>query len=117
MRPALGGSRPRIERINVVLPEPLGPSTPMNSPGSMAKLTSPEDRAAADLKRGVVEFDDWVHEFGPVSALSRASSSPSIQSWNETLAGCVSVTPTTGTLALAAMARRRSVSFSDTCLL
>ena len=37
---AFGRSNPRIARINVVLPAPLGPSTPMNSPASIAKLTS-----------------------------------------------------------------------------
>ena len=40
IRPALGASWPRIARISVVLPAPFGPSTPMNSPGSMSKLTS-----------------------------------------------------------------------------
>ena len=36
----LGGSSPRMARINVVLPEPFGPSTPMNSPGLIVKLAS-----------------------------------------------------------------------------
>ena len=72
--------------------------------------------AVADAQRDVIERDD-AHEFGPVSALSSASSSPSTQSWNETLGGIVSVTPMTGTFDLAAISRSRSVSFSDTWLL
>ena len=39
-RPALGRTSPSRARISVVLPAPLGPSTPMNSPRSMARLTS-----------------------------------------------------------------------------
>ena len=69
-----------MARINVVLPAPFGPSTPMNSPRSMAKLASARTLRAAERDRRVVEFDD-VHEVGPASAFSVASSSLSIQSW------------------------------------
>ena len=88
----------------------------MNSPASIAKLTSDKHGAVANVKRGMVERDD-VHEFGPLNALSTASSSPSTQSWNEIFAGIVSVTAITGTLAAPAIARIRSVSFSETWLL
>ena len=56
-----GGTRPRIARISVVLPEPFGPSTPTNSPSPTSKPTSarigtpPSDRVtwskAMALKR------------------------------------------------------------------
>ena len=69
-----------MARISVVLPAPLGPSTPMNSPGPIAKLDVGEHARPPMLDGGVVELDD-VHEDGPASAFSVSSSSPSIQSW------------------------------------
>src|SRR5690349_24444643 len=66
--------------------------------------------AAAELERHMLE-GDGAHEFGPLNALSRLSSSPSSQSWNLTFDGMVSVTPITGILARLAMSRSRSVSF------
>src|SRR5262249_50438665 len=71
---------------------------------------------AGNPKRDMVE-SDRVHEFGPLNALSRTSSSPRSQSWNFTFAGMVSVTPITGILARLAMSRSRSVNLSDTWLL
>ncbi len=47
MRPAAGGSRPRIARISVVLPAPFGPSTPMNSLGDR-EADAGQHRAAAE---------------------------------------------------------------------
>ena len=73
----------------------------MNSPAPMAKLTSVRT-CGRRAYGGVVELDD-VHEFGPASAFSVSSSSPSIHSWNVMPGGWVSVTPTTGILAARAM--------------
>ena len=39
MRPERGGVSPRIERISVVLPEPLEPSRQVMRPGSMVSET------------------------------------------------------------------------------
>src|SRR5262252_1218436 len=36
-RPAVAGSRPAMMRRNVVLPQPLGPTSEMNSPGATAR--------------------------------------------------------------------------------
>ena len=38
--PAVGSSKPPIIRSSVVLPQPLGPSRPKNSPGRMESETS-----------------------------------------------------------------------------
>src|SRR6478736_6191578 len=38
--PAVGRSRPRIIRIVVVLPAPLGPRKPVTTPGSMTQVKS-----------------------------------------------------------------------------
>src|SRR5262249_51807400 len=94
----------------------VGPQHADELAGFDAKAHVGQHPAVADAQRDVIERND-AHEFGPVSALSSASSSPSTQSWNETFGGIVSVTPTTGTLDLAATSRSRSVSFSDTWLL
>src|SRR5690348_6433691 len=40
MRPAVGASTPRIMLMVVVLPAPLGPTSPTISPGATSKLTS-----------------------------------------------------------------------------
>jgi hypothetical protein len=37
--PALARARPAITLMSVVLPAPFGPSSPKNSPGSIAKET------------------------------------------------------------------------------
>ena len=68
-----------MARISVVLPAPLGPSTPMNSPGAMAKLTSDRTLRPPIPMVALVEFDD-IHEDGPASAFSVSLSSLSIQS-------------------------------------
>ena len=39
MVPRLGGTRPRMARISVVLPAPFGPSTPTNSHAAISRLT------------------------------------------------------------------------------
>ena len=50
--PALSGSRPRIARSSVVLPEPLGPSTAMSSPGSTVRSRPAPQLAVAAAERG-----------------------------------------------------------------
>src|SRR5215831_15860834 len=48
-RPAVAGSRPAMMRKNVVLPQPLGPTSEMNSPGATA--TSMARSASSAPKR------------------------------------------------------------------
>ena len=50
-RPPLARARPARMLISVVLPAPLGPSRPKNSPGSMSKLTSSSARNVAAMAR------------------------------------------------------------------
>ena len=93
--PPVGRCRPRITRSSVVLPAPLGPISPVNSPAWTVKLTSsricrPAKRDAdlvdvQDLGRGggagvVGHHSFWV-EILLATAFSMAFTSASIQDW------------------------------------
>ena len=85
MLPEEGAISPRMARISVVLPDPLGPSTPMNSPLVDGEADAAEDRPPAEGDGHIPELDGLVrvalcsHEPGPASALPVASSWPPIQ--------------------------------------
>ena len=98
-RPLRGGSRPRIARISVVLPEPFGPSTPTNSSSRIARSMSARTVLAPNASVTPANSTALTMRMLPAPARPR-SSSPIIQSWKVLPAGSVSVTPTTGIFAL-----------------
>ena len=57
MLPSLSGSRPRIARSRVVLPEPLGPSTATSSPGLDGEVEPAPQLAVAATERGARDLE------------------------------------------------------------
>ena len=97
------GASPRRARNSVVLPAPLAPSTPTNSPSPTAREMSSRTSAAAERQRDAVEARGRVcrgHEEPFSSARAVASRVSSCHAANVLPSGSVSVTATTGTPAL-----------------
>ena len=90
----VGACRPRITRNSVVLPAPLEPISPVNSPGPIAKLTSsstvrPPSRtltpstlstSSGPVSAGRSDHSFWVETWS-VTARCSASTSASIHDW------------------------------------
>ena len=79
--PALGVSRPAMQRSSVLLPQPLGPSTLTNSPGAIERvdLLDRHDALAAELLAQPAHFDRrgraWLHRLAIFAISARSSMS------------------------------------------